>query len=67
MAGIFWIGCERQDILERFSLSMPQRQEHSYAWELMKKHVHVLPRSGVSKISSRFIVSGNHQWLNQTG
>jgi hypothetical protein len=30
---------------------MPLRQTHSFAWELMKKHGHVLPRSGVAEIS----------------
>ncbi len=42
---------DRQNVLKRLEVLLPECQMECYAWVLMKDHVHLLLRSGVTGIS----------------
>jgi REP element-mobilizing transposase RayT len=58
---------DRQDFLNRLALLLPQTLTQCYAWVLMKNHVHLLLRSGVSGISQlmRRLLTGYAVYFNR--
>ena len=57
---------DRQDFLNRLAVLLPMSQTQCYAWVLMKNHVHLLLRSGVTGISQlmRRLLTGYAVYFN---
>ena len=63
---IFRYDQDRQDFLRRLALLLPECQMECYAWVLMKNHVHLLLRSGVTGVSQlmRRLLTGYAVYFN---
>ena len=57
---------DRENFIERLSALLPQTQTQCYAWVLMKNHVHLLLRSGLTGISHlmRRLLTGYAVYFN---
>ncbi len=64
---IFRSDQDRRDFLKRLAVLLPESQTQCYAWVLMKNHVHLLLRSGVSGISQlmRRLLTGYAVYFNR--
>ena len=64
---IFRNDLDRQNFLERLENLLPECQMECYAWVLMKNHVHLLLRSGVTGISQlmRRLLTGYAVYFNR--
>ena len=58
---------DRQDFLKRLAVLLPECHMQCYAWVLMKNHVHLLLRSGVTGISQlmRRLLTGYAVYFNR--
>jgi REP element-mobilizing transposase RayT len=63
---IFRHECDREDFLNRLATILPESQTQCYAWALMKNHVHLLLRSGLTGISQpmRRLLTGYAVYFN---
>ena len=63
---IFRYDRDRRDFLKRLAVLLPESQTQCYAWVLMKNHVHLLLRSGVTGISQlmRRLLTGYAVYFN---
>lgn len=57
---------DRDNFLDRLAVLLPQTQTQCYAWVLMKNHIHMLLRSGVTGISQlmRRLLTGYAVYFN---
>jgi putative transposase len=64
---IFRSDQDRRDFLKRLAVLLPESQTQCYAWVLMKNHVHLLLRSGVTGISQlmRRLLTGYAVYFNR--
>ena len=64
---IFRHDLDRQNFLKRLEVLLPECQMECYAWVLMKNHVHLLLRSGVTGISQlmRRLLTGYAVYFNR--